>query len=53
MSYYESMRAEVARLRGLIREYFQAIDGLAVDDSAEAQNIYERAEDALWEVARG
>ena len=49
----DAARAEVARLRGLIREYFQAIDGLAVDDSAEAQNIYERAEDALWEVARG
>ena len=44
---------EVERLRGLIREYVQATDGLAVDDSAEAQNRYERAEDALREVARG
>lgn len=46
-------RAEVERMRGLIREYVQATDGLAVEDSAEAQNRYERAEDALREVARG
>lgn len=49
----ERLRAEVERLRGLIREYVQATDGLAVEDSAEAQNRYERAEDALREVARG
>ena len=44
---------EVERLRSLIRQYIQAIDDLAVDDSEETQSRYERTEDELREVARG
>jgi hypothetical protein len=46
-------RAEIERLRDLIRQYVHATDELAVDDSSETQSRYERTEDALREVARG